>query len=190
MSISNDHKALLFVGAVAVLGAAVRVVRWVTNDTVTVGAQPALERQVGASDSAARDKRRPKSKTAPHKRSSKARSLHMKDSAARPADLWRVPGPAPRDPPGYLNGKVDLDAATLAQIDSLPGIGPTLAKRIVADRAERGPFVNLQALRRVSGVGPALIRRLDTLVTFSATLRPLSATPESVFARSTRRSKR
>jgi len=190
VSISSDHKALLFVGAVAVLGAAVRVVRWVTSDTVTMSAQPALERQVGASDSAARDKRRPKSKTAPHKRSSKARSLHMKDSAARPADVWRVPGPAPRDPPGYLNGKVDLDAATLAQIDSLPGIGPTLAKRIVADRAERGPFVNLQALRRVSGVGPALIRRLDTLVTFSATLRPLSATPESVSARSTRRSKR
>jgi competence protein ComEA len=116
----------------------------------------------------------------------------MKDSPPRPVDIWRVPGPPPRDAPGYLNGRLDLDAATAAQIDSLPGIGPTLAKRIVADREERGPFVTLEALRRVSGVGPAVVRRIDTLVTFSATLRPLSATPESVSARSTarRRSRR
>jgi competence protein ComEA len=101
--------------------------------------------------------------------------------------MGRNPSPPPRDPPGYLLGKLDLDAATVAQIDSLPGIGPTLAKRITADRAERGPFLNLQGFGRVPGVGASLIRRLDTLVTFSGTLRPLSATPESVSARSTRR---
>jgi competence protein ComEA len=192
VSLSSDHKALLFVGAVAVLGAAVRVVRWMNDDAAAERAQPALDHQLGAADFAARAARRPQAKTAARSRPSRTRSLHMKDSPPRPADIWRIPGPPPRDPPGYLNGRLDLDAATAAQIDSLPGIGPTLATRIVADREERGPFVKLEALRRVAGVGPALVRRIDTLVTFSATLRPLSATPESISARSTarRRSRR
>lgn len=57
--------------------------------------------------------------------------------------------------------------ATAAQIDSLPGITPTIAKRIAADRMKRGPFLDLDGLRRVSGIGPTLIKRLDSLVTFS-----------------------
>ena len=65
-----------------------------------------------------------------------------------------------------MNGKLDLDVATAAQIDSLPGIAPRIAKRIVADRMELGPFFNSEGLRRV-GLTPAMLRKLDALVTYS-----------------------
>jgi competence protein ComEA len=74
------------------------------------------------------------------------------------------------DRKGYVNGRLDLDVATAAQIDSLPGVGPQLAKRIVLDRMQRGPFVNRDGLRRVSGVGPNLAQRIDSLVAFSGTV--------------------
>src|SRR5690349_16326451 len=53
MSLRPDHKALVFVGAVAVLGAGVRVVRAASGSTATPGAQPALDRQMASADSAA-----------------------------------------------------------------------------------------------------------------------------------------
>ena len=62
-----------------------------------------------------------------------------------------------------------MDVATAAQIDSLPGVTPLMARRIVADRMARGPFTTVDALRRVSGVGPAFLRKIDTLITFSGT---------------------
>jgi competence protein ComEA len=75
------------------------------------------------------------------------------------------------DHPGYVGGKLDLDVATAAQIDSLPGVGPTMAKRIVVDRMKRGPFVTRDGFRRVAGVGPAFLARIDSLVVFSGTVR-------------------
>jgi competence protein ComEA len=185
VSLSTDHKALLFLGAIAVLGAGVRIVRW-SKGTDVVAEQTALDRQLGAADSAAHASRRPKARG----RNARARPTTARTSRAEPAASPAMQVPPGLSAPGYVSGKLDVDAATMAQIDSLPGIGPTLAKRIVADRAEHGPFVTLQGLRRVKGVGPALLRRLDTLVTFSATLRPLSAAPESVSARPSRRVKR
>jgi competence protein ComEA len=62
---------------------------------------------------------------------------------------------------------IDLDVASADEIEKLPGIGPSLAKRIVADRTANGPFGCLQGLDRVKGVGPALLSRLDSLATFS-----------------------
>ena len=62
-----------------------------------------------------------------------------------------------------------MDVATAAQIDSLPGVTPLMARRIVADRMARGPFTTVDALRRVSGVGPGFLRKIDTLITFSGT---------------------
>ncbi|HEY7393239.1 MAG TPA: helix-hairpin-helix domain-containing protein, partial [Gemmatimonadaceae bacterium] len=75
------------------------------------------------------------------------------------------------DHPGYVGGKLDLDVATAAQIDSLPGVGPTMAKRIAVDRMKRGPFVTRDGFRRVPGVGPAFLARIDSLVVFSGTVR-------------------
>ena len=56
---------------------------------------------------------------------------------------------------------VDLNAASLAQLDELPGVGPVLAQRIV----DRRPFTSVDELDEVSGVGPTLLERLRPLVT-------------------------
>jgi hypothetical protein len=73
----------------------------------------------------------------------------------------------PLDGPGYVAGKLDLDVATAAQIDSLPGVTPLMARRIASDRVRRGPFLSFNGLQRVSGVGKQFLRQIDSLVTFS-----------------------
>jgi len=158
MSIRPDHKALVFVGAIAVLGAGVRVMRAAAG-TVPVAAQPALDHQRQAADSA-------------RSRQTRGRSG---DGGSRGRGGRQGRGPsAPPDRRAYVEGKLDLDVATAAQIDSLPGVTPTIARRMVADRMMRGPFMNKDGLRRVAGVGPALVQEIDSLVTFSGTLAPSS----------------
>ncbi len=53
-------------------------------------------------------------------------------------------------------GPVDLNHASATQLQTLPGIGPVLAQRIVDDRDANGPFSSVSDLTRVSGVGDAL----------------------------------
>lgn len=66
------------------------------------------------------------------------------------------------------SGPIDLDTATQQEIESLPRIGPTFAKRIVANRDSLGPFGSLDGLKRVKGMGKATLATLAPLVTFSA----------------------
>lgn len=74
------------------------------------------------------------------------------------------------DFPGATS-RLDLDLADAAAMERLPGIGPALAKRIVASRDSLGPFGLLSALGRVKGIGPATMKRLAPLVTFSGQAR-------------------
>lgn len=75
--------------------------------------------------------------------------------------LVGVPGGAPTDPPtspagpsdSARTGPVDLNTATLAQLEELPGVGPVLAQRILDWRTERGRFSSVDELQEVSGVG-------------------------------------
>lgn len=59
---------------------------------------------------------------------------------------------------------IDLNAATAAELDALPGIGPVLAQRIVSFRQEHGRFASVDQLNDVPGIGPALYARLAPLV--------------------------
>jgi hypothetical protein len=175
MSLRPDHKALVFLGAVAVLGAGVRVSRAASRSVSSPATQPALDRQMASADSAANAGRagaRPKRSSPRGGRRPAGRPRERSsDSASSPTDSGQgKPSARKKEPhtgPGYINGKLDLDVATAAQIDSLPGVPPTIAKRIAADRMRRGPFLSLDGLRRVSGVGPMLAKHLDSLVTFS-----------------------
>ena len=55
---------------------------------------------------------------------------------------------------------IDVDRATAAELERLPGIGPSLASRIVADREQNGLFGTAEALRRVKGIGPRTLERI------------------------------
>ena len=62
------------------------------------------------------------------------------------------------------NSVLNVNRATAVELEGLPGIGPALARRIVADREARGPFATVGALDRVPGIGPALVTRLGKWV--------------------------
>ncbi|NUL45011.1 ComEA family DNA-binding protein [Cellulosimicrobium funkei] len=63
-------------------------------------------------------------------------------------------------------GAVNLNTADIATLEGLPGIGPALANRIIDHRDQVGPFGSLEDLDAVSGIGPAMMERLDGLVSW------------------------
>jgi len=56
--------------------------------------------------------------------------------------------------------EVDINAADWPELMQLPGIGPTLAHRIVDSRQSKGPFVDHEDLRRVRGIGPKTLEQI------------------------------
>jgi competence protein ComEA len=61
--------------------------------------------------------------------------------------------------------KVDLNKATEAELDALPGIGPVTAHAIIAWRTTNGRFTDIAQLGEVDGIGPARLARVRDLVT-------------------------
>lgn len=59
---------------------------------------------------------------------------------------------------------IDVNAADAGQLETLPGIGPVLAQRIVDHRTTHGPFTSVAQLQDVSGIGPALLAQIEDLV--------------------------
>jgi competence protein ComEA len=83
-----------------------------------------------------------------------------------------VPGAPPAAPPGAAaapegmdGGLVNINTATADQLETLPGIGPVLAERIIDFREENGPFTSGDQLEDVSGIGPVTMEGLRDLVT-------------------------
>lgn len=150
MPTTAERKSLVFLSVVALLGGGVRVMRAHEVPPPTPSATRALDARIAALRDTG-DTKRPQRKPigiAP-------RITVVVHHAA--------PDPAHR---------VDIDRANAAELQALPGIGPALAARIVANRDSLGPFGSLAALRRVKGIGEAKARTLDSLVTFSGVVRP------------------
>ncbi len=61
-------------------------------------------------------------------------------------------------------GPVSLSSATAEQLDTLPGIGPVTAEKIVTYRQQHGAFTSVDALDAIPGIGPARISELQGLV--------------------------
>jgi competence protein ComEA len=66
---------------------------------------------------------------------------------------------------GAASGPIDLNTATVQQLDTLPGVGPVLAQRIVDWRTEHGRFDSVDQLQEVSGIGPSRLADIRSLVT-------------------------
>ena len=61
-------------------------------------------------------------------------------------------------------GPVSLSSASADQLDTLPGIGPVTAEKIVAYRQQHGAFSSVDGLDAIPGIGPARIDELQGLV--------------------------
>jgi competence protein ComEA len=75
---------------------------------------------------------------------------------------WRLIRPP--EPVPVALGSIDLNAADVATLKQLPGIGPHLAARIIEHRDKHGPFASVDDLRSVSGIGPVSLERLRPLL--------------------------
>ena len=67
-------------------------------------------------------------------------------------------------PSGPAAGPLDLNTASVEQLDAVPGIGPVTAAAIVAWRDKNGKFTSVDQLGEVDGIGPARLDKLRTLV--------------------------
>ena len=67
--------------------------------------------------------------------------------------------------PKPASGKINLNTATLAELDTLPGIGPAIAQRIIDYRAQNGDFKTIDDLKKVRGIGDALFNQIKDLIT-------------------------
>ena len=63
-----------------------------------------------------------------------------------------------------MSGPIDLNTATAAELEELPGVGPATASAIVEHRDEHGPFAAVDDLADVSGIGPAKLDAIRDLV--------------------------
>lgn len=162
MPTPSEHRALIFVAIVAVLGVWVRGCgKGEDGSAVPLSDREALAVQLRAVDSALASGGRRGS--ASQKSSGATKSV----GAGASAGAGSTQG-AGISQPGSPALKIDLDRAGADELNRLPGIGPALASRIVADREANGPFGSIEEFQRVRGVGPALSARIAPHVTFSA----------------------
>ena len=85
-------------------------------------------------------------------------------------EVGGTPAPAPTAAPTRAavptaSELVNINTATLEELDKLPGIGPTTAQNIIDYRTEHGPFQRIEDLMNVPNVGPATFDRLKELIT-------------------------
>ncbi len=72
-----------------------------------------------------------------------------------------APSQGPKVAVGESAEPLNLNTASFAELLRLPGIGPTLAERIITYRERNGPFRSLEELLHVRGIGPKLLQKLE-----------------------------
>ncbi|HHU50633.1 MAG TPA: ComEA family DNA-binding protein [Firmicutes bacterium] len=87
-----------------------------------------------------------------------------KSSSPRHSQTGEDPAPAGQTPaPGLIRpvqGRIDPNTASSAELQSIPGIGPALAERIIADRQLNGRFQTVDDLARVKGIGAKTLDKI------------------------------
>jgi DNA uptake protein ComE-like DNA-binding protein len=175
MSTPAERKALLFFGVVAMLGAGVRV--WRATRPAPLSSPAASAEAYGAEPD-------PKSGSGSGPpRSARSSGLHR--TTVRVGASASRTGQINRD----SNSMVDIDRATVSEIDALGVLPKGLARLIVADRDSLGPFGSIDELRRIPFISASTLRKLAPRVTFSRVPRPRNTVmyPRPLPAASTRR---
>lgn len=92
-------------------------------------------------------------------------------SSRRPVERVAIAEPVgaaverPASRTSMLGGLIDINAASAAELEMLPGIGPTLAKRIIEERRANGVFERVADLQRVRGIGPRTVEKIELMAT-------------------------
>ncbi|MEK7240750.1 MAG: helix-hairpin-helix domain-containing protein [Gemmatimonadota bacterium] len=175
-----ERQALVFFAAVAALGIGVNAWRAARGGDVVIAGSPGeLAAQIARVDSAVAS-----SPSRELRRKKKGGNAGTRTSQTHATTLTPAPSTVYR-PPSTV-GPLDLDLATVAAIESLPRIGPALARRIVANRDSFGAFGSIEGLQRVRGIGPAMAKALREVVVFSGVAR--ADAPSAASKRKRRRS--
>jgi competence protein ComEA len=82
-----------------------------------------------------------------------------------PVSVPTIPGAIPSATTSGTTSLINLNSATSAQLDTLPGVGPSTAKAIISYRSRKGPFGKVEDLLNVPGIGPAKVAALRDQVT-------------------------
>ena len=88
-------------------------------------------------------------------------TVPARQAAALPAATGSASGPSPPQAIGPIN----INTASAAELDALPGIGPALAGRVIDYREQHGPFQTLDELAEVSGISDRMVDELRALIT-------------------------
>lgn len=63
-----------------------------------------------------------------------------------------------------VNNKLDLNSASVAELQTLPGVGESKAKAIIEYREQVGPFLEVAQLTEVKGIGSKMLSKIQSLV--------------------------
>lgn len=161
----DERKALTFVAVLLGLSVLARAVN---------RPEPVVLAGASAVDIAARlDQNPPAREQAAKPKKGKAVVKSKPPEPPRQLPAWRRPGAGVtidnRPPKGDVASErapVNINRATAAELDALPGISPKVAEAIVEYRATHGMFSSIEQVDSVKGVGPALLIKITPLIRF------------------------
>jgi competence protein ComEA len=154
----DELKAIALLVALALLGAGVAHIdaRHPRILTLTLGDSLALGRPAAGPEADAEADAQPPSSNA-----GDAAARTVADRASSPSDTTSgAASPAGSTSSIDLTGRIDVNRASAAELELLPGVGPKMAERIVEERTLRGRFKRPRDLRRVKGIGEKTLARL------------------------------